>query len=271
MHRKLFAFVFVAALLSSAVVVFANSDSSDAVTPTVVKGFVGMPGDPNIPAAGMKIYLTDSGETAGKSIEEEIGSDGSFTFNLAGTALEGETVLHIIFGDVNYRAQNLPLHVSRIADSNHLKLDLSEVDGSECILGSNMDQAILLVLGKGDLEFTVKGTNRFLVNAMIILEDTESTEEFSGETENGGKYKFVDLPYGKYSVKVTCNGYVTQTENLDYIGQATHSVTMIEKEIPTFYGMTTYHALMMLGVAVGLILVLISYIMVRRNSKGIED
>jgi hypothetical protein len=52
---------------------------------------------------------------------------------------------------------------------------------------------------------------------------------------------------------------------------ADEEITMVEKEIPTFYGMTTYHALMLVGVAAGLILFTISYIMVRRNSKGIKD
>jgi len=272
MHRKLFAYLFVAALLSSAVVVFADSDSSDATTPTTVTGYLGMPGSPeNIPATGMEITLTDA-DNEEKSITTTVDADGKFSFTLTGTVLEGKTILHIVFGDEDYRAQNLPLHVSRLDGTSHLKLDMSDIDDSVCNLGSNMDQAMLLVLGKSDVEFTVKGTDRFLVNAMITLEDTDSHQEFSGETGTNGKYKFTDLPYGTYNAKITCNGYQTVNEKtIPLNGATTHSVTMVEKEIPTFYGMTTYHALMLVGIIAGLVLFSVSYIMVRHNSKGIKD
>ena len=218
----------------------------------------------------MAITLTDADDEE-ISISKVIGSDGLFTFDIGGTLLEGKTTFHIIFSDEDYRAQNLPLHVSRMDGTPHLKLDTSEIDDTVCNLGSNMDQAILLVMGKSDVEFTVKGTDRFLVNAMITLVDPDSHLEFSGETGSNGKYKFIDLPYGTYNAKVTCNGYQTVNEEIPLSGATTYSVTMIAKEIPTFYGMTTYHALMLVGVAAGLILFTISYIMVRRNSKGIKD
>ncbi|MBO4503161.1 MAG: carboxypeptidase regulatory-like domain-containing protein, partial [Candidatus Methanomethylophilus sp.] len=115
-------------------------------------------------------------------------------------------------------------------------------------------------------------TDRLLWNAMITLTDKDTDQEYSGQTDNNGKHKFTDLPYGTYSLKITCNGYQTYTESsYDYHGQVEKSVSMVEKVIPTFYGMTTYHALMMLGVGVGLALVLISYTLVRRNWKGIKE
>ncbi|MBO4502852.1 MAG: DUF3362 domain-containing protein, partial [Candidatus Methanomethylophilus sp.] len=63
MHRKLFAFVFVAALLSSAVVVFADSDDSDATSVTTITGFVSIAGAPPPEEEHLEIYLTNATET----------------------------------------------------------------------------------------------------------------------------------------------------------------------------------------------------------------
>ena len=272
MHRKLFAFVFVAALLSSAVVVFADSDSSDAAVPTTVDGYLGMSGSPNVPAAGVQIMMTNMAESITPVPVSVNAETGFFTVDLSTTPLSGETEIRIYFSEVDYFAHNLLPGLSRISNSTHLKLDLNEFT-DECHLGvGSVDYGILLGVGHGNLEFTVKGTERFLWNAMISLDSTTSADEYSGQTGGDGKYTFNDLPYGIYKLKVTCNGYQAYyEEDFTYTGQAVKTVTLTEKVIPTFYGMTTYHALMFVGVAVGLILVLISYIMVRRNSKGIED
>ncbi len=270
MHRKLFAFVFVAALLSSTVVIFADSDSSDATSVTTITGYVGMAGSPNTPAKGIEINLNNTAESL-EPIKAIVDDEGKFTFTLTSEYTSLDT-FNIYFTDIDYIAQSMPERISAISGTNHLRLDLEGVTGTTYQLGSDLYHGIVLILGHEDVEFTVKGTDRFLRNAMITLEDKDSSQEFSGETQSDGKYTFTNLPYGIYRIKVSCNGYQSVTEdNVTFNGQTTHSVTMVEKEIPTFYGMTTYHALMMLGVAVGLILVLISYIMVRRNSKGIED
>ena len=272
MHRKLFAFVFVAALLSSAVVVFADSDDSDATSVTTITGYIGMAGIPNTPAVGMVINLNNVAESLTTPCVATTDANGFFTLDLSTTpALQSESVFHIYFSDVDYIAQNLLPNITRIDGTQHLQLDLSGVTGTAYQLGNDLDHGLLLVPGHGDLEFTVKGSDRFLKNAMITLKDEDSAQEFSGETASNGKYTFPDLPYGVYNLKVTCNGYKTYTESVLYNGQATHNVTMVEKEIPTFYGMTTYHALMFLGVAVGLILVMISHILVKRNWKGMKD
>ncbi len=269
MHRKLFAFVFVAALLFSAVGVIADSDSSDASSVTTITGYVGMAGTPNTAAEGMEINLNNTSESL-SPLTTTVGADGVFTFTLTGDYV-GMDVFHLYFTDVDYLAQSMPEKVTRITGNSHLQLDLTGVTSTSYQLGSDLDHGILLILGQENLEFTVKGTDRFLRNAMINLEDDDSHQEFSGETGDNGKYVFTNLPYGVYNLKVTCNGYKAWYEQITVNGQATHSVTMIEKEIPTFYGMTTYHALMLVGVAAGLILFTISYIMVRRNSKGIKD
>ena len=272
MHRKLFAFVFVAALLSSAVVVFADSDDSDATSVTTITGFVSIAGAPPPEEEHLEIYLTNATETC-TPIHTTIGADGSFTLDLttASAELQAETVFHIYFSDVDYVALSLPTIVDEIPGSQHLLLDLTSFAGTTCELGDSLIHSICLISGHGPLEFTVKGTDRFLLNAMISLEDVDESQEYSGETAANGKYTFTNLPYGEYNLKVTCNGYKTFYGNLTFNGQTTHSVTMVEKEIPTFYGMTTYHALMFLGVAVGLILVMISHILVKRNWKGMKD
>ncbi len=151
--------------------------------------------------------------------------------------------------------------------------DLTSTLSTTYELGTSVQSGCIINNAYVDFTIFVEGNDRQLRNARINLYDADSgTQIESGETDSDGKCKFVKLPYGEYDLKVTCNGFKQYyEENLLVNGQSIHSVTMIEKEIPTFYGMTTYHALMLVGVAAGLILFTISYIMVRRNSKGIKD
>ena len=273
MHRKLFAFVFVAALLFSSMAVLSDSDSSDAaIDHTSVSGFLVLKGnDSSTPAVDFKVKLYSTSVSTAK--EGITGSDGSFTVLLGDFA--SEQVLYMTVVAPGEEEENYVIFVGQGPMSKHTAtewiLDLNGVTTADCELSSSPDCGILIGSGSTDYTVTVKGTtDKPLINAMVTLKD--GTFERFGMTNATGLYKFTGIPFGDYELKITCNGYQTSTGSVSVDDTHTEtSVTMTEKPVPTFYGMTTYHALLLLGVLVGLILVTISYFLVRRNWKGMKE
>ena len=48
-------------------------------------------------------------------------------------------------------------------------------------------------------------------------------------------------------------------------------VTLVQKEMPTYLGMTLYHILMLFGIVIGLVLVSVAYVLCTRTWKGVDS
>jgi hypothetical protein len=273
MHRKLFAYLFVAALLSSAVVVFADSDSSDAAAPTESKivGYLGLWGDNSssgAPGYTVKVYTTTH---SANGISDDT---GKFEINIS--EFDSTDVFITIENDPSsekvYIIRSGPYMDTVPNVTTYCSLDLTKcpIEDGAYNLGSEPFNGIQIGQASVDCTFTIQGKDKFLKNAIVSLY-TSSSQVKSEETGSNGKCVIENVDYGTYTLKVTCNGYQNYSSQITITDGDIPVIVLTEKEVPTFYGMTTYHALLIVGVTVGLILVMIAYTMVRHNSKGIKD
>ena len=273
MHRKLFAFVFVAALLFSAVGAIADSDSSDAAAPTEsqIVGYLGLWGDNSSSGASGYTVKVYTGTHSATGVSDD---DGKFEIDIS--AFDTTDVFVTIENDPSsekvFIIRSGPYIETVPNVTTYCSLDLTKcpIESGSYLLGSEPFNGLQIGQASVDCTFTVQGTNKFLRNAIVSLY-MNSTQVKTEETGSNGKCLIENVQYGTYTLKVTCNGYQTYTSTITITDGNIPPITLTEKEVPTFYGMTTYHALMLVGVAAGLILFMISYIMVRRNSKGIKD
>ena len=85
----------------------------------------------------------------------------------------------------------------------------------------------------GSVKFTIQDSSeQNVVGATITLTNTDTNEEYSngngGTGVNGGNSTINNLPYGTYSVSVTCTGYEDATDEvtIESEDQITKTITL---------------------------------------------
>ncbi len=281
MRSRLAAILLAAMMFLSAVAVFSDSDCSDADGTTyTVKGYIGLEGGTAL--ASKVVVIRDNTAILGQGTTN---SDGAFSMEITASDVTALFIRIVYEGtaggdnEVDYKIVSAPKGIESKGaagdDRTEWALDLSAFTlvGDTYTISSSLDHAIFVTSGMAHVGFHVIGKdNKDLYGAKINLYDGTKIVA-SGTTDYYGVLELKSLiPYDTYRLVVKCNGHVDYDESIVINDASVYpEITLTAKETPTFYGMTTYHFLMLIGIVLGLSLVVISYILVVRNWKGMEE
>ncbi len=280
MHSKLAVIILAALMVLPAAVIMASSDGSDAADPTyTVKGYISINGSA---LASKTVVISTSTAILGQDTTD---SSGAYSIEITTsdiTSLFIRVVYEGTAGDtdeVNYIITNAPDGIEPQAvtgdDRTIWAMDLSGFysEGNTYTVSSSLSHGIVVTGGKATVGFHIIGKDsKDLYAAKISLYDGTKIVA-SGTTDYYGICEFSStISYDTYRLVIKCNGYEDYESTLVVNeAQIYPEISLTEKTAPTFLGMTTYHLLMMFGVILGLALVVISYVLVARNWKGIEE
>ncbi len=281
MHGKLVAILLAAMMFVSTAVVFSDSNSSDAVDPTYT--FVGYVSNEAGAALVSKTVVIDNATTIlGQGTTD---STGKFSIEVT-TSDTSNLRIRIVYegtagqaGEVNYKIVNAPEGIEWMStpgdDHTVLSLDLSKFTpvGDTYTLSSSIGHAIQVANATSTVTIHVVGKDgKELNGAKISLYDDKKIVASGISDYNGHCELSSTINYDTYRLVIKCNGYKDYESSLVVNeSQIYPEITLTEKQAPTFLGMTTYHILMLFGVILGLALVVISYILVARNWKGMQE
>ena len=239
----------------------------------------------NLPLSRMAITLSNS--ISGYSETVMTGTDGSFTFhpstlyNLRLSANASEQGYSFLGGlyfatavsdDVivfNLKGSNPDLGIPSYEIKSELKDGVKQYSLTE-------DYPFLVGYSTGLIRITVtdNGGNT-LQGVSVRLNSDDSSQKYIEDTDENGVAEFSNVRIGKYEVNVKVGGFEEYTSQVDISKGTNPSQTMelSSKKEQDFFGMNFSHFMMILGVAIGLILVLISFLMYsgRLKSRLEED
>ena len=239
----------------------------------------------NTPLSRIAIPLSNS--ISGYSETVMTGTDGSFTFhpstlyNLRLSANASEQGYSFLGGlyfatavsdDVivfNLKGSNPDLGIPSYEIKSELKDGVKQYSLTE-------DYPFLVGYSTGLIRITVtdNGGNT-LQGVSVRLNSDDSSQKYIEDTDENGVAEFSNVRIGKYEVNVKVGGFEEYTSQVDISKGTNPSQTMelSSKKEQDFFGMNFSHFMMILGVAIGLILVLISFLMYsgRLKSRLEED
>ena len=234
-----------------------------------------------------RIAITLSNSISGYSETVMTGTDGSFTFhpstlyNLRLSANASEQGYSFLGGlyfatavsdDVivfNLKGSNPDLGIPSYEIKSELKDGVKQYSLTE-------DYPFLVGYSTGLIRITVtdNGGNT-LQGVSVRLNSDDSSQKYIEDTDENGVAEFSNVRIGKYEVNVKVGGFEEYTSQVDISKGTNPSQTMelSSKKEQDFFGMNFSHFMMILGVAIGLILVLISFLMYsgRLKSRLEED
>ncbi|AGI48518.1 hypothetical protein TALC_01552 [Thermoplasmatales archaeon BRNA1] len=246
---------------SGTVVSIEDSHKNTLSSSTDAKGFVSVGIGSQKGSFTMTVDL--NGYTAVPGIDfMTVKSDGSITFALKGTIKYQEnvasTTYEILPGTPALNADGSKTYTYALAENKPLKMSSSS--GTLTIKATMSNGTTGIV----DANVTV-------INAITGVEVTENT--------NSNGIVVFSLPSGKYYFVIDVGGFEhydsredKTLENDGYIdvrmGSQTATPIMTEKTSATFFGMNMGHTLMLIGVVIGLILALLSYMLYTRRFRS---
>lgn len=284
MHSKIVAIVLAAMMFVSAAVVFSSSDDSDAADPETItiEGYVASENGTAL-ASKTVVIGTSEAPSLGQGTTD---SNGKFSITMDKPADVSTLRIRIVYegtagtvDEVNYKIISAPegIELMGIPGDDHTVLSLNltkfPLSGSTYTLADSLLHAIQVANATSTVAIHVVGKdNKELYGAKVSLYDGQRIVA-SGVTDYYGICELSStISYDTYRLVIKCNGYKDYESNLVVNeSQIYPEITLIEKQAPTFLGMTTYHVLMLFGVILGLALVVISYILVARNWKGMQE
>ncbi|MBQ4368758.1 MAG: carboxypeptidase regulatory-like domain-containing protein [Candidatus Methanomethylophilus sp.] len=264
-----------AVFFSAMAVPFAMNDSSDAAVETVtIKGVIIEIGETTQEAVE-KVSITLTSATETKTAETD--SEGKFSIDLKVDDDEkaGTNKITCVFQKANYEIRNINLPSSMtFVTAENIQLDLSKTDiaGTTYTIvdSDDLTKGIVMAYTLTTATITVTNGTNAIFNAKITLTDSNKTV-YTGTTDHDGISKIPNVPVGPYHAHVVCDGYETYDADVSISKSTTTSFTLIQKEMPTYLGMTLYHILMLFGIVIGLILVSVAYVLCTRTWKGVDS
>ena len=271
-----------AVFFSAMAVPFAMNDSSDAATQDVtINGIIVESGESGpVAVKDVKVTLTQESLTPGDPAitgESTTSATGEFSVNMDG--VDTARVIECTFTMEGYSAFYYPTSISENETTKKLELSLAgltptTVDTRKVytlVETGDLSHAIVISDTRVPAAFTVSGAgDKGLFNAQITLTNGAST--YKGITNYEGVCTISKVLVGDYQIRVICDGYEMYTGNVS-ISKTTGQipVTLIQKEMPTYLGMTLYHILMLFGIVIGLVLVSVAYVLCTRTWKGVDS
>ncbi len=277
MHSKIVAIILAAMMFISAAVVFSSSDDSDAEDPETItiEGYVAS--ENGTALASKDVFIEDPLSSTKKGTTD---SNGKFSITMDKPTDVSNLRIYIVYeGNYNYKIISAPQGIELLGmpedDHTKLSLDLTKfpLSGSTYTLADNLLHAIQVANATSAITVHVVGKNsKELYGAKISLYDGQKLMA-SGTTDYDGICELTSsIIYDTYRLVIKCNGYDDyDSELVVNYPEVLPEITLTEKQAPTFLGLTTYHVLMLFGVILGLALVVISYILVARNWKGMQE
>jgi len=268
-----------AVFFSAMAVPFAMNDSSDAVTQNVtIKGIVVESGDSGpVACNGVKVTITQGTALTGTATT---GSDGVFSIDINGLDTDYATnPVTCTFKKEGFSVFYYPHSMTETGSTFTLDLTdptvdheiVSEREVYTIVAEDDLSHAIVVSDTRVPAAFTVSGAgDKGLFNAQITLTNGAST--YKGITNYEGVCTISKVLVGDYEIRVICDGYEMYTGNVS-ISKTTGQipVTLVQKEMPTYLGMTLYHILMLFGIVIGLVLVSVAYVLCTRTWKGVDS
>jgi len=266
-----------AVFFSAMAVPFVLNDSSDAESipeSVTIKGIIIEIGEATQEAV-KDVSVTLTSTTESKTVLTD--SNGKFSIELKVTDEEkaGTNKITCLFQKANYEIRNINLPTSMTyVTAENIQLDLSKTDitGTTYTIVDSTDltKGIVMAYTLTTATITVTNGTDGIFDAKITLTDANKTA-YTGTTNHDGVCKIQNIPVGPYHVYVTCDGYENYTDNVSISKSTTTSFILVQKEMPTYLGMTLYHILMLFGIVIGLILVTVAYVLCTRTWKGVDS
>jgi len=260
-------------VFSAMAVTLVASDDSSAADPYIVEGYIGTVGESGlIPhEATVTIYSADGMKKWSATTNEKTGKF-SITTELSSTDVVDELRFDCISDTNGYTVFGMQPWMKNGADGL-IYLDMSSVPhtGKTYTVCSDIVHSIVMSNTLMNVTIIVSGSKDTLRNAEVaLLQNNE--KKFSGKSDDEGNCKFTDVVIGSYELEITCNGYKDYDESIVVSKETTQfNVEMNEKKVETYYGLTTYHILMIVGVVIGLMLVAVSYALCFRSWKHVDS
>ena len=273
-----------AVFFSAMAVPFVLNDSSDAATEDItLKGIVVESGESGpIAVKDVKVTFKQEAATPGDPAitgEGLTSATGEFSVDMDG--VDPARAIECTFYKEGYSAFYYPTSISENETTKKLELTLTDssvthttVDAREVytlVKTNDLSHAIVVSDTRVPAAFTISGANdKGLFNAQITL--TSSTSTYKGITNYEGVCTISKVLVGDYTIRIVCDGYEMYTGTVNISKTAGQiPVTLIQKEMPTYLGMTLYHILMLFGVVIGVILVIVAYVLCTRTWKGVDS
>ncbi len=107
---------------------------------------------------------------------------------------------------------------------------------------------------------------------VTLVSATDSAIRYSGITDGSGRYTFSDVRTGYYYLSASSNGYESSSVMTVSVanGYTYLSTTMAQKPTDIYLGLSLGHLLMLIGVLLGVLLIMISWIMYRRGPSHVD-
>ena len=259
------------------------ADSSEATDATTVSGYL-YEGSKDISTAS-NIYIciiySDDGGTTGKIVghTNTLGPLSEKKTNRFSITIEPEadlTITHyyLYFNIYGYSVSAMPdpsmakkdkITIGGITYNNCYNLSGSDiVVGTDNIIGSAESGWIIMSGARGTVSGKVSINTQeptYLTGVKVTLFDLETKEDIkdaSDVTDNNG-YS-ITYNTGTYGIRFEMSGYDTVTDEVTIIENADVQLPVTMKQNQSYFGLDLPHALMILGGAVALILVLFAVI-----------
>ncbi len=273
-------------LLASAVVatvaVSEGASSNDPTTSEVmVYGYVTNLSDQeaNTPLEGVQVELYTGPEPTinGALLTSTTDENGRFEFTFQYT--QGSAV-YLMLTYSGYAVRSLPDLSMEMVGDGYIRVvledDMLDDDGNYALTGSaDGYHAIVMAITNGIIYGTVYGVddngNRRPLNGAEVILVSENSVNYKVHTDQSG-YFYAEVPYGDYTMTVSCQGYTT----MDPVTVSTGSDSPIVVEInevssAVFLGLDSAHTLMVIGIVLmALILAIVFTIMHWSNRTGTD-
>ncbi len=229
----------------------------------------------NTAVSGASVTLKSSAFNYSETVTTE--SDGLFTFkpcslyNLelsVDAGAKGYTILTdlLFFGSatgdgnllMNIKGSNTSLGIH----GYEFTYTTSTEGVREYVLDSSYP--ILVATSTGTVDVTVcDSSGNTLQGATVTLYSTDSSDKYIEETDENGVASIPGVVIGVYDISVEVGGFKEYEDQLTVTkgDNNTLSVDMISRTEQDFFGMNFSHFMMILGVAVGVFLMIFSYLM----------
>ena len=126
------------------------------------------------------------------------------------------------------------------------------------------DYPFLVGYSTGIIKVTVTdASGNTLQGVSVRLNSSNSSQKYIEDTDENGVAEFSNIKIGKYDVTVKVGGFEEYNTQVD-ISKGTNppiSMNLSSRAEQDFFGMNFSHFMMILGVAIGLILVVLSFLM----------
>ncbi len=238
--------------------------------------------DGNTPLAGTKLNL--SADTLTSDVLSTVtGVDGKFTFtpcslyNLTLSIDPEDKKGYSILSDLLYfgtstQDGSLVFSIKGVNTSlgiNNYEFQSTVVDG---VRSYTLPESFpILVAGStGTVSFKVYDSNgNTLQGATVTLTSVDSSDKYIEESKENGVATFTNVVIGDYEVEIKVGGF-EEYESTTHVTKGLNdgkNVEMSVKEEQDFFGMNFSHFMMIIGVVIGVILVVVSYLMFSGHLK----